>query len=103
MNGQTGAVSVFSNDTILGDGHVFDSPESIVFSPDYREMYVSDADRSGPGGGINVVNASTGQGVGFYSLPSSSGSAGSGESDWLALNPAGDLYMTNENPAQGVM
>ena len=45
----------------------------------------------------------TGKGHGFLPLPSSSGSHGAGESDWLAFNAAGSLFMTNENPTQGVM
>jgi hypothetical protein len=99
----TGAVSVFASNSTLGDGDVFDSPESIVFDRGYKHLYISDADRFGPGGGINVVDASTGAGTGFYPLPSSNGSEGSGESDWLAFDANSTLYMTNENPTQGVM
>jgi hypothetical protein len=39
----------------------------------------------------------------FLPLPSSNGSSGVGESDWLAFNHSGTLFMTNENPTQGVM
>jgi hypothetical protein len=105
----TGAVTIFSNNTILGDGHVYNSPETIAFSSDFSKLYVSGANRFGPGGGINVVDTATGHGVGFLLLPSSSGSEsiysqGQGESDWLAFNAANALYMTNENPTtQGVM
>lgn len=103
VDATTGAVSVFSNDTILGDGTVFNSPESIAFGPGYTRMYVSDANRDGPGGGIHVIDSATGKGIGFYPLASSSGSEGTGESDWLAVNQSGALFMTNENPAQGIM
>lgn len=103
VDGQTGAVSVFSNDQILGDGTGFNSPESIAFGPGYTRMYVSDANRLGVGGGIHVIDTASGKGVGFYPLPSSVGSEGVGESDWLAFDQAGSLYMTNENAAQGVM
>jgi hypothetical protein len=99
----TGVVSVFSNNTMLGGGHVFDAPESIVFDKDYAHMLVSDANRNGPGGGINVLNALTGASTAFYPLPSSSGSEGAGESDWLAFDAHSTLYMTNENPTQGIM
>jgi sugar lactone lactonase YvrE len=99
----TGQVSVFSNDSILGDGTTFNSPESIAFGPGYTKMYVSDANREGAGGGIHVIDTATGKGIGFYPLPSSSGSEGTGESDWLAFDSSGSLYMTNENPTQGVM
>lgn len=102
-DGVTGDVSVFSDDATLGDGTVYDSPESIVFSRDFSRMYISDADRFGPGGGIHVVDRATGKGIGFYPLPSSSGSEGAGESDWLALSQSGALLMTNENPVQGLM
>lgn len=98
----TGAVTTFSDNAILDDGTVYNSPESIAFGPDGK-MYVSDANRDGPGGGIHIVDPLTGKGLGFLPLPSSTGSMGKGESDWLAFNAAGDLYMTNENDAQGVM
>jgi hypothetical protein len=103
LNATTGAVSVFSSDSILGDGTKFNSPESIAFGPGYTRMYVSDANRFGTGGGIHVIDTATGKGVGFYSLPSSSGSAGPSESDWLALNSSASLFMTNEKPSQGIM
>jgi hypothetical protein len=99
----TGAISVAASSATLGNGHVFDAPESIVFNKGYTQMLISDANRSGPGGGINVVNPATGAGLGFYALPSSSGSDGIGESDWLAFDASSNLYMTNENPSQGVM
>ncbi len=103
VDGSTGAVSVFSNDSILGDGTAFDSPESIAFGPGYTRMYVSDANRFGSGGGIHIIDTATGKGVGSLPLPSSSGSEGAGESDWLAFDHTGTLFMTNENPAQGIM
>jgi hypothetical protein len=103
VNGQTGAVSVFSNNSILADGTSFNSPESIAFGPGYSTIYVSDANRNGPGGGIHVLDPATGKGTGFFPLPSSTGSDGVGESDWLAFSPSADLYMTNENAAQGIM
>jgi sugar lactone lactonase YvrE len=103
VDGQTGVVSVFSNDTTLADGTAFNSPESIAFGPGYSKIYVSDANRYGPGGGIHVIDPATGKGIGFLPLPSSSGSEGVGESDWLAFSPSADLYMTNENSTQGVM
>ncbi len=103
VDGSTGAVSVFSDNSILGDGTSFDSPESIAFGPGYARMYVSDANRDGAGGGIHIIDTATGKGVGFLKLPSSSGSDGTGESDWLAFNHAGTLFMTNENQAQGIM
>ncbi len=49
----TGVVSVFSNDTILGDGSVYNSPESIAFGPNFNSIYVTDANRNGPGGGMH--------------------------------------------------
>src|SRR5207248_3184416 len=103
VDASTGVTSIFSDDTILGDGTKFNSPESIAFGPGFARMYVSDADRGGPGGGIHVLDASTGRGVGFYPLPHSSGSEGVGESDWLAFDSSAKLYMTNENQSQGVM
>jgi GDSL-like Lipase/Acylhydrolase family len=103
VDASTGAVSIFSDDTILGDGTSFNSPESIAFGPGYTQMYVSDANRSGPNGGMHVIDTATGKGVGFLPLPNSSGSEGAGESDWLAFNHAGTLFMTNENPTQGIM
>jgi hypothetical protein len=103
LDAKTMTVSVFSNDTILGDGTSYNSPESIAFGPGFTKMYVSDANRNGPGGGIHVVNPTTGAGEGFYSLPTSSGSEGTGESDWLAFDHNGNLFMTNENPTQGIM
>ncbi|MHB1519300.1 MAG: choice-of-anchor D domain-containing protein [Acidimicrobiales bacterium] len=103
LDAKTMTVSVFSNDTILNDGTTYNSPESIAFGPGYTKMYVSDADRNGPGGGIHVVNPATGAGEGFYPLPSSQGSDGTGESDWLAFDHSGSLFMTNENAAQGIM
>jgi GDSL-like Lipase/Acylhydrolase family len=99
----TGAVTVAASDATLGNGHTFNAPESIVFNKGYTQMYVSDANRGGPGGGINIVDTSTGAGAGFYPLPTSSGSLGMGESDWLALDANSNLYMTNENPSQGIM
>lgn len=99
----TGAVSVFASNSTLGNGQSFNSPESIAFDQGYANLFVSDANRHGPGGGINVVSAATGRGTGFYPLPSSNGSAGTGESDWLAFDVHARLFMTNENPAQGVM
>ena len=99
----SGAVSVFSSNTTLGDGTVYNSPESIAFGPGYTKMYVSDANRFGTGGGIHVVTPATGADTAFYALPTSNGSAGAGESDWLAESPTATLYMTNENPTQGVM
>jgi hypothetical protein len=99
----TGAVTVFASNTSLGNGHTFNSPESIVFNRGYTQMLVSDANRDGSGGGINVVDMATGAGVGFYPLPSSSGSEGTGESDWLAFDANSNLFMTNENPTQGIM
>ncbi|HEX9539008.1 MAG TPA: hypothetical protein VGA04_12650, partial [Streptosporangiaceae bacterium] len=62
VDGSTGAVSVFSNDSILGDGTAFDSPESIAFGPGYTRMYVSDANRFGSGGGIHIIDTATGKG-----------------------------------------
>lgn len=103
VDASTGAVSVFSNDSILGDGTSFDSPESIAFGPGYKQMYVSDANRDGANGGIHVIDTATGKGVGFLPLPSSAGSDGTGESDWLAFDHAGTLFMTNENRSQGIM
>lgn len=103
INGITGAQTVFSDNTILGDASSFNSPESIAFGPGYTKMYVSDANRNGPGGGIHVLDPATGKALGFLSLPTSSGSAGAGESDWLAFDKSGSLFMTNENPAQGIM
>jgi hypothetical protein len=99
----TGLVSVFASNTTLGNGHVFNSPESIVFSKGYSRMYVSDADRYGENGGINVIDTATGTSLGFYPLPSSQGYDGPGQSDWLAFDANSNLYMTNENPTQGVM
>ena len=99
----TGTVTVFSNNTILADGTSYNSPESIAFGPGFAKMYVSDANRFGPGGGIHVVNPASGKGTDFFPLPTSSGSDGAGESDWLAFNAAATLFMTNENATQGVM
>ncbi len=99
----TGTVTVFASNSMLGNGQNFDSPESIVFNRGYTQMLVSGANRFGSGGGINVVDVATGTGAGFYRLPSSSGSEGTGESDWLAFDANSNLFMTNENPAQGVM
>jgi hypothetical protein len=103
VDATTGAVSVFSSDSTLGDGTSFDSPESIAFGPGYTKMYVSDANRDGANGGIHVIDMATGKGSGFFPLPSSSGSEGVGESDWLAFDHSGSLFMTNENPTQGIM
>ncbi|MHA7168099.1 hypothetical protein ACX801_08040 [Arthrobacter bambusae] len=104
VNGQTGAVSVFSNDSILADATSFNSPESIAFGPGYTKMYVSDAKRSSADGGIHVIDTATGKGLGFYALPNSHGGApGFGESDWLAFDASATLYMTDENETQGVM
>ena len=103
VDAKTGAVSVFSNNTILADGTSFNSPESIAFGPGYTSMFVSDANRNGPNGGIHVIDTATGKGHAFLPLPSSNGSSGLGESDWLAFNHSGTLFMTNENPTQGVM
>jgi hypothetical protein len=99
----TGAVSVVASNTTLGNGHAFNAPESTVFNRGYSQMFVSDANRDGPGGGINVVDTATGGGVAFYPLPSSQGSEGAGEADWLAFDANSNLFMTNENPTQGVM
>jgi hypothetical protein len=103
LKASTMTVSVFSSNTTLNDGTSYNAPESIAFGPGFTKMYVSDANRNGPGGGIHVVNATTGAGEGFYSLPTSSGSEGAGESDWLAFDNNARLFMTNENPTQGVM
>jgi hypothetical protein len=103
VDGVTGAVTVFSNHTILADGTSYNSPESVAFNSGFTKLYVSDANRFGTGGGIHVVDASTGKGLDFLPISSSSGSAGQGESDWLAFNAANTLYMTNENPVQGIM
>jgi sugar lactone lactonase YvrE/lysophospholipase L1-like esterase len=103
VDAKTGAVSVFSNNTILADGTSLNSPESIAFGPGYTRMFVSDANRNGPNGGIHVIDTATGKGHAFLPLPSSNGSSGVGESDWLAFNHSGTLFMTNENPTQGVM
>ena len=103
LNASTLTVSVFSSDATLNDGTSYNAPESIAFGPGFTKMYVSDANRNGPGGGIHVVNAASGAGDGFYSLPSSSGSEGTGESDWLAFNHSAKLFMTNEDPSQGIM
>jgi hypothetical protein len=99
----TGIISVFASSSTLGDGHVLNSPESIVFNRSYSEMFVSDANRYGSGGGINVLSTATGKGIAFYSLSSSNGSEGAGEADWLAFDANSTLYVTNENPVQGVM
>jgi len=99
----SGHVSVFSNDSHLSSPHVFNAPESIAFNPSGTLMYVSNANRGGAGGGINILDAATGNGIGVLPLPSSDGSDGVGESDWLAFNAEGSLFMTNENPTQGVM
>ena len=99
----SGAVSVFSSSAMLGDGTVYNSPESIAFGPGSTKMYVSDANRFGTGGGIYVLTPLTGAGIGFYHLATSTGSMGAGESDFLAESPAATLYMTNENPVQGFM
>ena len=103
VDAKTGSVSVFSNNTILADGTLFNSPESIAFGPGYTSMFVSDANRHGPNGGIHVIDTATGKGHAFLPLPSSNGSSGVGESDWLTFNHSGTLFMTNENPTQGVM
>jgi len=103
VDATTGAVTVFSSNAILADGTSYNSPESIAFDAGFTKMYVSDADRFGPGGGIHVVDASTGKGLDFLPIPSSSGFYGPGQSDWLAFNAANILHMTNENPTQGVM
>ncbi len=103
VDASTGQVSVFSDNTILGDGTTFNSPESIAFGPGFKRMYVTDANRDGTGGGIHVIDPATGKGLGFYPLPGSSGSEGQGESDWLAFDKSGNLFMTNENPTQGIM
>jgi RHS repeat-associated protein len=73
-------------------------------------MYVSDADRFGTGGGIHIVDPVTGEGIGFLPIPSAAGEGFfgrpgplAGESDWLAFNAAGNLFMTDEDPSQGVM
>jgi hypothetical protein len=100
----SGAVSVLASNATLGGGHVFNSPESIVFNKGYTKMYVSDANRDGSGGGVNVVDVASGTSAGFYPLTSSVGSeGGTGESDWLAFDGNSNLYITNENPTQGVM
>jgi sugar lactone lactonase YvrE len=99
----TGAVSTFASNATLANGHSFNAPESIVFSKGYSQMFVSNANREGAGGGINIVDTATGKGAGFYPLPSSNGSEGAGESDWLAFDANSTLYMTNESPSQGVM
>jgi hypothetical protein len=99
----TGAATVFSDNTILADGSSYNSPESVAFNSGFTKMYVSDANRFGRDGGIHVVDASTGKGLDFLPISSSSGSDGRGESDWLAFNAANTLYMTNENPVQGIM
>jgi hypothetical protein len=99
----TGAVTVFADDSTLGNGQGFDSPESIVFNKGYTKMYVSGANRFGSGGGVNVIDTATGKSDGYFPLPSSNGSEGAGESDWLAFDSSSNLYMTNENPSQGVM
>ncbi len=94
---------VFSNDTILGDGSVYNSPESIAFGPNFKSMYVTDADRGGPGGGMHVLDPTTGAGTAFFPLPSSAGNDGAGESDWTALDANRNVFITNENTTQGVM
>ena len=99
----TGAATVFSNNAILADGTSYNSPESVAFNAGFTKLYVSDANRFGTGGGIHVIDASTGKGLDFLPISSSSGSGGQGESDWLAFNAANTLYMTNENPVQGIM
>jgi hypothetical protein len=99
----TGAATVFSDNTILADGTSYNSPESVAFNAGFTKLYVSDANRFGRDGGIHVVDASTGKGLDFLPISSSSGSDGRGESDWLAFNAANKLYMTNENRVQGVM
>jgi len=103
LDATTGIVTVFSDNTILADGTSYNSPESVAFSSGFTNMYVSDANRFGLGGGIHVVDASTGKGQDFLPISSSFGSDGQGESDWLAFNASNNLYMTNENPTQGVM
>jgi hypothetical protein len=103
LDATTGAVTVFSNNTILADGTKYNSPESVAFDSGFTKLYTSDANRFGPGGGIHVVDASTGKGLDFLPIKSSSGSMGQGESDWLAFNASNNLYMTNENPSQGIM
>ncbi len=103
LDATTGVVTVFSNNTILTDGTKYNSPESIAFNAGFTKMYVSDANRGGPGGGIHVVDASTGKGLDFLPISSSTGFEGQGESDWLAFNASNTLYMTNENRIQGVM
>ena len=104
----SGAVSVFANSTTFGLGHGLQSPESIAFSPDGSKMFVSNASKTiqglgGVGGGIAVLDPVTGRGTNWYPLPSSHGSAATGQSDWLAVTATGTLLMTNESPAQGVM
>lgn len=99
----SGVVSVLADNTTLGNNQELNAPESIAFNKGYTKMYVSDANREGSGGGINIINTSDGTGAGFLPLPSSSGSEGIGESDWLAFDANSNLFMTNENASQGVM
>jgi DNA-binding beta-propeller fold protein YncE len=65
VDAKTGSVSVFSNNTILADGTSFNSPESIAFGPGYTSMFVSDANRNGPNGGIHVIDTATGKAQAF--------------------------------------
>lgn len=91
----------------LPNGHTdsYIYPESVAFSTDYTRMYVSEA---GLGGGINVVDPNTGREKGWLPVTGSLGTqdfhqGGAGQSDWLAVNPANQLFLTNENGSQGVM
>ena len=107
VDATTGAVTVFSNDLILADGTAYHNPESVAFNAGFTKLYVSEVNRIGTPRGIHVVDASTGKGLDFLPLNSSSGSsapgAGQGQSDWLAFNASDTLFMTNENSSQGIM
>jgi hypothetical protein len=103
LDGATGVVTVFSNDTILADGTSYNNPESVAFNAGFTKLYVSEVGRPGGARGIHVLDATNGKGLDYLPLNSSTGSSGTGQSDWLAFNPSNTLFMTNENATQGVM
>ena len=101
-----GAVTVVASNATLGNGHSFDAPESVVFNKGYTRMYVSDAKEELRWARRGREHREPGERSGGWDclpLPSSSSVRRAGEADWLAFDAQSNLYMTNENPSQGVM
>src|SRR5262249_2954738 len=113
LDNRTGAVSVLSNNSILGDGSIYNGPEQLALTLDFMGLFVTDLELilgpspNGPGG-LHLISPTTGKGLAWYPLSSSygggclPGTCSSGETDGVAVDGA-NVYVSNETQSQGIM